>query len=90
MSIVNKILGGLFGNKSEKDVSEIQPLLIKINEETERIVKLSNDQLREETAKIKSRINDFVKEERDEINSIKGKLSLKRLMSVRSKICTTG
>src|SRR4030043_293505 len=74
MSIVNKILGGLFGNKSEKDVSEIQPLLLKINEETERIVKLSNDQLREETAKIKSRINDFVKEEREEINSIKGKI----------------
>ncbi len=71
MSIVNKILGGLFGNKSEKDISEVQPLLIKINEETDRILKLNNDQLREETTKIKNRINEYVREERDEISSIK-------------------
>ena len=74
MSIVNKILGGLFGNKSEKDISEVQPLLIKINEETDRIVKLNNDQLREETTKIKNRINEYVREERDEISSIKEKI----------------
>jgi preprotein translocase subunit SecA len=74
MSIINNILGGLFGNKSEKDISEIQPLLIKINEESERIVKLSNDQLREETTIIRSRINDYVREEREEINNIREKI----------------
>lgn len=74
MSIVNKILGGLFGNKSEKDISEIQPLLLKINEETDRIINLNNDQLREETAKIRSRINDYVREEREEISKIREKI----------------
>jgi len=79
MSIVNKILGGLFGNKSEKDISEIQPLLIKINEETERILKLTNDQLREETSKIRSLINDYVREEREEINRIKEKVEAEEI-----------
>ena len=31
MSIVDKILAGLFGDKSEKDIREIQPLIDKIN-----------------------------------------------------------
>jgi preprotein translocase subunit SecA len=76
MSIVNKILGGIFGNKSEKDIAEIQPLIVKIDEETARIEKLNNNHLRDETAKIRARINDYVKTERDEINSIKEKIEL--------------
>jgi preprotein translocase subunit SecA len=74
MNILNSILGGLFGNKSEKDIAAIQPLLLKINEETERIVKLSNDGLRGETVKIRNRINEFVHEEREEIRKLKERI----------------
>jgi len=71
MSIVDKILSRLFGDKSERDIREVQHLIDKINIETERVIKLSNDQLRDETETIKKIIHDYVKEERSEVNSIK-------------------
>ena len=76
MSIADKILTGLFGDKSEKDIKKIHPLLEKINSETERIVTLNNDQLRDETGRIRAIIHDYIKEERQEVDSIKEKIEL--------------
>jgi len=74
MSIVDKILTGLFGDKSEKDIREIQPLIDKINTETERIIKLSNDHLRDETEKIRKIIHDYIKDEQNEVDSLRKKI----------------
>ena len=53
MAFVNKILGKILGNKSERDIKEITPIVNKIKEEYERISKLSHDDLRAESAKLK-------------------------------------
>ena len=71
MSIVDKLMEGLFGNKSEKDVKQISPFVELIFNETGRIESFSNDQLREETQKMREQIHAYVKEEQDEINKIK-------------------
>jgi preprotein translocase subunit SecA len=71
MAFVNKILGKLLGNKSERDIKEITPIINKIKEEYERISKLSHDDLRAESAKLKQIIADRIKPEEDEIAALK-------------------
>ncbi len=71
MSILNKVMGGLFGSKSERDIKEIQPYLDKINAETDRITGMSNDQLRAESAELKKRVRESVAAEQEEIKGLK-------------------
>ncbi len=71
MAFVSKLLGKILGNKSERDIKEISPIVDKIKAEYERIVQLSNDGLREESAKLKQIINERIKPEEDEIATLK-------------------
>jgi preprotein translocase subunit SecA len=74
MAFITKILGKIFGNKSEKDIDEIMPLVEKIKIEYDRIYAYTNDQLREETLKLKTIIRDRIKLEEEEIASLKEKV----------------
>ncbi len=47
------ILGKLFGNKYEKDVKEITPIITEINKEYEKLAGLTNDELRAKTISFK-------------------------------------
>ena len=71
MAFINSLLGKIFGNKSERDIKEVAPVLAKIKEEYNRISKLSNDGLREESDKIKLIIDERIKPEEDEIAKLK-------------------
>lgn len=71
MAFINSLLGKIFGNKSERDIKEVTPVLAKIKEEYTRISKLSNDGLREESDKIKRIIDERIKPEEDEIAKLK-------------------
>ncbi|HCE57918.1 MAG TPA: preprotein translocase subunit SecA [Prolixibacteraceae bacterium] len=71
MALLNSILGKLFGNKSDRDIKEVTPVVAKIKEEYSRISKLSNDGLREESDRIKQIIDERIKPEEDEINQLK-------------------
>ncbi len=71
MTFINKVLGKLLGNKSERDIKEVGPIVTKIKEEYERILKLSNDGLREESTKIKHIIRERIRPEEEEIERLK-------------------
>ncbi|NOR74768.1 MAG: preprotein translocase subunit SecA [Draconibacterium sp.] len=71
MAFINKILGKILGNKSERDIKEVAPIVEKIKTEYNRITQLSNDGLREESDKLKSTITDYIKPENDEITQLK-------------------
>ncbi len=71
MALLNSILGKLFGNKSDRDIKEVTPVVAKIKEEYSRISKLSNDGLREESDRIKQIIDERIKPEENEINQLK-------------------
>ncbi len=71
MALLNSILGKLFGNKSDRDIKEVTPMVAKIKEEYTRISKLSNDGLREESDRIKQIIDERIKPEENEINQLK-------------------
>jgi preprotein translocase subunit SecA len=74
MSIVDKVVGGLFGSKSERDFKEISPYVDKINAETDRISGISNDQLRAESVELKNRIRNSITPEQEEIADLKVRL----------------
>jgi preprotein translocase subunit SecA len=71
MAFINSLLGKIFGNKSERDIKEVTPVIEKIKQEFSRITKLSNDELREESDKIKKIIDERIKPEEDEIAKLK-------------------
>ena len=58
LKFISKLLGG---NKSEKDVAQIRPIVEKINGYFNQYQSLTNDELRNKTQEFKNRIKDFIK-----------------------------
>lgn len=56
MSIINSILKAFVGDKSQKDVKAIRPIVDKINQYYSSFEGLTNDELREKTISFKERI----------------------------------
>lgn len=71
---INSILSKLFGNKSDRDQKETQPIVDSIIKVYPSIQSLSNDALRAKTLELKQRIADASKAERDELASLKTKV----------------
>lgn len=71
MDIVTKILEKIFGNKHEKDIKEINPIVEQINTYYREYNQLTHDELREKAQEIKNAINDHVKPDRDKIEELR-------------------
>ena len=67
------ILGKLFGNKYDKDIKEISPIVEEIKSKSKDLAHLTNDEIRQQTINLKQQINDFIKEERQQIQELKEK-----------------
>ncbi len=67
----NDILSKLFGNKSQRDLREVQPYLTKIKETYPSIQALSNDELRARSESLKQKIREYTAAERAEIETLK-------------------
>ena len=67
------IIGKLFGNKYDKDIKEITPIVKEINKQFNILSGLSNDQLRGKTQDFKKQIQDYVAIERSQIKDLKEK-----------------
>ena len=70
------IISKLFGNKYDKDVKEITPIIEKINFEFSKLSTLTNDDLREKTSNFKNQIIDFTSNEKQEIEELKKEANL--------------
>jgi preprotein translocase subunit SecA len=71
MSFINSILKAFVGDKSEKDVKAIQPLLAKIKTFESYLISLSHDELRAKTAFFKQTIKDARAEKDAKIAALK-------------------
>ena len=71
MSLFLKVLSSIFGNKSQKDIKEVMPIVLQIKQEYLRMVNLSNDELRAESDQLRIRIHEYIKAEEDEIATLK-------------------
>ena len=65
------ILKSIFGNKSDRDLKKLLPIVDKIKAVYPEIEALSNDALRERTATIRKQLADAVQDKRDEIQRMK-------------------
>ncbi len=74
MAFVTKLLSKILGNKSDRDIKDIDPVIQAIKKDYERIVKLSNDQLRDESDRLKALIKERIQVETAEIEEIKLKV----------------
>ena len=68
---LNNILAKLFGNKSQRDLKEINPYVDKVKATYETIKTLSHDELRNKTIEIRQKIQDYVATEKNKIAELK-------------------
>ena len=71
MSIINSILKAFVGDKSEKDVKAIQPLINKVKSFESALQALSHDELRAKTAEFKAKIQNARADKDAKIASLK-------------------
>ena len=69
--MLDKIFKKLFGDKSQKDLQELLPIVDLINNEFSSLVSITDDELRLKTADFKSRIEKYNSETTAEIGSLR-------------------
>ena len=74
LSSITKSISKLFGTKSDRDVTEIQPIVDQILAAHKTIEKLSNDELRAKTTEFKKRIADFISAEEEEVKQLRAQI----------------
>ena len=63
----NDILKSLFGNKSDRDMKELMPIVAKVNAEWEKLKSISADELRAVAEDMKKEVREYIGEEENEI-----------------------
>jgi len=71
MSFINSVLKVFVGDKSEKDVKSLQPLVKEIKSFEQQLERLSHDELRQKTASFKKQIQEDCKEINDQIAKLR-------------------
>ena len=67
----NKFISKIFGNKAQRDLNEINPIVNTIKEAYPKIEKLSNDELRAKTKELEKRIEEYIAEDNARIAELK-------------------
>ena len=70
----NNLLKSLFGDKSTRDMKQIQPIVEKVKAAYPEIKALTNDQLRERTKELQKQLQDAVANEKEQIKGLKSKI----------------
>ena len=71
MAVFEKILKRIFGDKHEKDIKKLQPIVEQINQEFYKLKDLSNDALREKTKQLRQLIKDRISDTEKQIAQLK-------------------
>ena len=82
---ITSVLKKVFGDKSQKDIREIQPLIDQIKTESEKLLSLSHDDLRTVTTRLKKQVQEFIEPQTKEINQIKSDIEADPEMDIEQK-----
>ncbi|CAL2083591.1 Protein translocase subunit SecA [Tenacibaculum sp. 190524A05c] len=74
MSILNSIIKLFVGDKQQKDLKSLQPIVDKVKSFETVIANLTNDQLREKTIEFKSKIKEATKQFDDAISTLENEV----------------
>jgi preprotein translocase subunit SecA len=72
--MLSNLVKKIFGDKHEKDLKLLWPIVDEINEEYEKIKNLTDELLKAKTEEFKQKINEYTKETREKIEELKTKL----------------
>ncbi len=67
----NDIIKKIFGNKAQRDLREIEPFVNKAKAAYEKVVSLSNDEMRAFASQIKQKVQDYIIDEITRIDELK-------------------
>jgi preprotein translocase subunit SecA len=81
-----KLLQKIFGDKSTRDIKEINPILINTKDFYEAISQLSNDELRAKTAEFRKKIAESIEVEISQIEAIKLRIESEEDIMEREKL----
>lgn len=71
MDFLNSIIKAFVGDKSKRDVKDLQPMVNQIRSHEMELEKLSHDELREKTLYFKQRLRDASKDNRNRIDQLR-------------------
>jgi preprotein translocase subunit SecA len=74
MEFINKLISAFLGNKSEKDIREIDPIVEKTNEIYRQLSNISHDELRLSSKHLKEQIHASYAEETARIDALRAQL----------------
>ena len=80
-----KFLQRFLGNKSQRDIKSLNPILQQTLSAYEEIKELSNDELRAKTSEFKNRISQEIGEEEKQIESLRKRINEEHDMDVEEK-----
>ena len=85
LDFITKSVSKLFGNKSERDIRDIQPIVDKIHTAYAGISQLSHDELRAKTIEFKQRIQTHIAAENQQIQELRDAIENNPDMDVTEK-----
>lgn len=71
MGLIESILSKFFGNKADRDLKELNPYLLKIQEVYPKYRELSHDELRAESQKLRQRVAQALDEDRKRLEGMR-------------------
>ncbi len=89
MSLINSLISGFFGNKSDKDYKNALPVVEQVNAFMAELGALSNDELRDRSVTMRNALKAGIMVEEQEINDLKAKIEADEIpMEDREKTFT--
>jgi len=71
---LTKALKKVFGDKAQRDLKEVMPLVERCKEEYGKLQGLSHDELRTRTAQFKARIAERTKDSNDKVDALRAEI----------------
>src|SRR5574344_1076955 len=82
---MSNFLSQLFGNKSQRDLKELKPILQECLAYSDKVINLTNDELRDKTKEFKQRIYNEIAEEEARVSAIRQRIDTELDMLVAEK-----
>lgn len=83
--MLGNILTKLFGNKSDRDMKALQPVVDKVNAEFQKLQNLSDQELRGKTKEFQNRIKEAIKEEEEKVADLRTKIDQEEEVELKER-----
>ncbi|MBI3501973.1 MAG: preprotein translocase subunit SecA [Bacteroidetes bacterium] len=81
-----QLIGKIFGNKYERDMKPLWPIVDEVNAAFQKLQGISNDELRAKSNEFKKRIQDYISNEKKEIADLKTQAEAEENIEVKESI----